>query len=163
MISFACRVVGVELAAAGVTSNSLFSYYESASRGAGVPADVRSVVTYDASASGGPRLVENMNLLLLHGTAAARTMAVTNDRAMALAQSDPTANPHLRYVDSNAQGYGVALFTAAQTEAVLVTVARPLTAGGAAVKRTARFVVPKDDPGGMAAPTVTGVKPFPLV
>ena len=153
--------VAVELIGAGVTSNSLFSYYEGAARGAGVPADVRSIVTYDASASGGPRFVENINLLLRYGTAAARTMATTNNLAMALAQRDPTANPHLKYADCNAQGFAVALFTAGQVEAELVTINRPVTAT-AAVKRTARFTVPKDNPGGLTGPTVTGVKPFPL-
>ncbi|MBK9034550.1 MAG: alkaline phosphatase D family protein [Myxococcales bacterium] len=38
--------VGVEFIAAGISSNSVFSFYESASRPA--PGDVRSVVTYDA-------------------------------------------------------------------------------------------------------------------
>ena len=38
--------VGVEFAAAGIASNSLFSFFESASRGGGVPSDVRSVVTF---------------------------------------------------------------------------------------------------------------------
>ena len=68
-----------------------------------------------------------MNLLLIHGTAAARTMATTNDKAMALADSDPNANPHLKYSDANAQGFGVALVTATQVTAVLTTVQRPVT------------------------------------
>ena len=153
--------VGVELAAAGISSNSLFSYYELAARGGGVPADVRSIVTYDASASGGSKFVENINLLLRHGAGAARTMATTNDLAMAMAQADPTVNAHLKYSDANAQGYGVVTFSATQTEAQLVTVERPITLT-AAVKRTATMVVAKDSPGALPVPTVTGVKPFPL-
>jgi alkaline phosphatase D len=154
--------VAVELTAAGVTSNSLFSYYESASRGAIVPADVRSIVTFDATASGGPRFVENLNMLLRFGPAAARTMAQTNDLAMAMAAADGMTNTHLRYADTNAQGYGVALFTGTQVEAALVTIARPLVAATASVLRTATFTVAKDNPGAMAAPTITGTKPFPL-
>lgn len=152
--------VATEFAAAGVASNSLFSFYESASRGSGVPADVRSIVTYDASAGGGPRFRENLNLLLLHGTAAARTMATTDNLTMALAASNPD-NPHLKYADTNAQGFGVALITAAQMEATLTTIERPIMTNAASVKRTARFVVPAGNPAGITGPTFTGTRPFP--
>ncbi len=154
--------VAVELIAAGISSNSLFSFYEFAARGAGVPGDVRSIVTYDASATGGPKFVENLNMLLVHGAAAARTMATTNNLTMALAASDRTINPHLKYADTNAQGYGVALFTATELQATLVTVQRPINAAAATVKRTTSFTVPKNNPGGMTDPVVTGTKPFPL-
>jgi alkaline phosphatase D len=153
--------VAIELAAAGISSNSVFSFYEGAARGSGVPADVRSIVTYDASASGGSRFVENLNLLLRQGTAAARTMATTNNLTQALADADPTVMAHLKYADTNAQGYGVAVITAGQIEATLTTVARPI-GDTAAVKRTAKFVVPAGNPGGLTGPTLTGVKPFPL-
>ena len=152
--------VGVEFISAGVASNTLFSFYESASR-AGTASAARSLVTTDASGAGGARFVENLNLLLIHGTTAAVTMHETKDRAMALAQSDRTINPHLKYADSNAQGYGVVLITATQVETVLTTVERP-TDNTAGVKRTARFVVPKDNPAGMTGPTFTGTAPFPF-
>lgn len=153
--------VANEFCAAGISSNSIFSFFESASRpiAAQVP-DARSVVTYDGRPSN-PHYVENMNMLLLHGPAAARTMATTNDKAMALAQSAPP-NPHLKYADTNAQGFGVALIGSTQIEATLTTVQRPITTAAPAVKRTARFTVPKDNPGGMTAATVTGTPPFPL-
>jgi alkaline phosphatase D len=153
--------VGVELCAAGVASNSLFSFFESASRGAGIPADVRGMITYDASAAGGSKFVENLNLLLLHGPKAADVMAQTNDFTQAMAAFDPGANPHIKYADVNAQGYGTALVTAATVDATLVTVARPL-GGAGAVLRTARFVVPTKNPGGMSGPTFTGTPPFPF-
>lgn len=154
--------VTVEFCAAGIASNSLFSFYESAARGSAVTADTRGVVTYDASASGGPAFVENLNMLLVHGTTAADTMRRTNDREMALAQSDPTANPHLKYADTNSQGYGVALVTATQVEATLTTISRPVTSAASTVRRTARFVVPLDNPGGLTGPTFTGTPPFPF-
>lgn len=153
--------VAAELCAAGIASNSLFSFYEDASDGAIIPANVRAIVTYDASSSGGPRYVENLNLLLMHGTASADTMARTNDRAMALAQSDPP-NPHLKYADTNAQGFGVALVTATQVEATLTTISRPVTMAASTVRRSARFVIPLDNPGGMTGPTFTGTPPFPF-
>lgn len=154
--------VGVEFCAAGIASNSVFSFFEDASRGAAAPPQVRALVTYDASAGGGPAFVENLNLLLLHGTAAADTMARTNDRTMALAAADPTANPHLKYADTNAQGFGVALVTATQVEATLTTISRPVTQAAATVRRNARFVVPAGNPAGLTGPTITGTPPFPF-
>lgn len=152
--------VGVELIAAGVASNSLLSFYESATR-TGAASAARGLIVTDATSTGGAQFTENLNLLLMHGSNAANTMHQTKDKAMALAQSDRTINPHLKYADTNAQGYGVALITATQVEATLTTVDRP-TDNSASVKRTAKFVVPKDNPGGMTGPELTGTRPFPL-
>jgi hypothetical protein len=74
-------------------------------------------------------------------------------------------NPHIRYVDTHAQGYGYAKVTGTQIEASLVTVNRPIgteSTNPPGVKRTASFTIPKDDPNGMSVATVTGTKPFPL-
>jgi hypothetical protein len=49
-----------------------------------------------------------------------------------------------------------------QPEASLVTIERPLVAGKPRVRRAARFDVPRGNPGGLAAPTITGAEPFPL-
>ncbi len=152
--------VATEFIAAGISSNSVFSFYEGASRG-GTASAARALITVDASAGGGSAYTENMNLLLVHGTNAAGTFAQTRDRTMALAASDRTINPHLKYADTNAQGYGVAKFTSTQVEVVLTTMERPID-NSAAVKRTASFVVPKDNPGGMTGPELTGTRPFPL-
>jgi alkaline phosphatase D len=154
--------VGVEFCAAGIASNSVFSFFEDASRAPRAPEDVRGLVTFSAASSGGSPFVENMNLLLMHGTDAANTMRVTNNRTMALAASDPTANPHLKYADTNAQGFGVALVTATQVETTLTTIARPVTMAAPTVRRTARFVVPLDNPAGMTGPVFTGTPPFPF-
>jgi alkaline phosphatase D len=143
-----------------VSSNSVFSFYEGATR-AGTASAARALVTTDASSVGGSRFVENMNMLLLHGADAAATMDETKDRAQALARANPTINPHLKYADTNAQGYGVAKFTATQVDVVLTTMERPID-NSAAVKRTASFTVPKDNPAGMTGPELTGTLPFPL-
>lgn len=155
--------VAVELIAAGIASNSLFSFYEAATRA--VPASLRGLVTVDATAVGGDAFTENLNLLVLHGLASAGAFAATRSLPIALSQSDPTANPHIRYVDTNAQGYGFLKITAAQIEASLVTINRPIrdpsnVARG--IKRTATLTIPKDNPNAMSAATVTGTKPFPL-
>jgi len=163
--------VACELVAPGISSNSLFSFFESATRAAD-PA-LRSLIAVDASAAGGARFTENLNLLLLDGVQSAGTFAGAIAQgapapvalAAAQAAADPTTNPHLRYVDSNAQGYGYAKITASQIAATLVTINRPITATGTAgpgIKRAASFTIPKDNPGGMTGPVITGTKPFPL-
>ena len=155
--------VATELISAGVSSNSLFSFYEGVTRGK--PAQLRSLITVDATNTGLSAFTENMNLLLLHGTDAADKFGSTHDLAQAEALYDATINPHLRYADSNAQGYGYLKVTATQVEGTLTTINRPIntpSTAGPGVKRTASFVIPKDNPGGMSAPTVTGTKPFPM-
>lgn len=147
--------VATELVAAGISSNSLFSFYESATRE--LPT-VRSLVTV------GSAFTENINLLIHHGLASAGTFAATGDLPMALARSNPP-NPHIRYVDTNAQGYGYAKVTANEVQSTLVTINRPVGAPSLSppgIKRSASLTIPKDNPAGMSTATVTGTKPFPL-
>lgn len=162
--------VATELIAPGVSSNSLFSFFESATR---LPPEnpppeaiaLRGLITVDATGQGGAKFTENLNLLLLHGTRSAGVFAQTLNLTAALNFSDPTANEHLKYVDTNAQGYGYLKVNGAQVAATLVTINRPIAApsdAGPGIKRTASFTIPKDNPGGMSAATVTGTKPFPL-
>jgi alkaline phosphatase D len=162
--------VAAELVAAGISSNSLFSFYELATRT--VDPNLRALVTVDASATGGSSFTENLNLLITKGLLSAGTFAGAigggADTATALAAAnqaaDATLNTHLRYVDTNAQGYGYAKVTATEITADLVTVNRPVgpVSRPPGIKRTASFTIPKDDPGSMTAATVTGTKPFPL-
>ena len=154
--------VACELMASGISSNSLFSFFEEASRP--LPPELRGLITVDASAGGGSAFTENFNLWLRHGTSSAGTFAATANLQAALAAADPTVNPHLKYVDTNAQGYGYARITGAQIEASLVTINRPIVRtpdNGPGIKRAAAITIPKDDPAGMTV-EVTGAKPFPL-
>lgn len=158
--------VACELVAAGISSNSLFSQFERASRPPEL-ARLRDLITVDATAGGGARFTENFNLLLLGGTPAAGTFAATKDLTAALGRVDPATNPHLKYADTNAQGYGYARITADQIAATIVTIHRPIATPGPAaaspgVKRTASFTVPKDNPAGLLGPAFTGAKPFPI-
>lgn len=156
-------VVAAELVTAGIASNSLFSFYEAATRT--LPATLRALVTVDATAGGGARFTENLNMLLRYGSVSAATYAQTLNIGAAIAQTD-NANAHIRYVDTNAQGYGYIKVTGAECKAELVTINRPTTLPSPGVpgqKRVAAFTIPKDNPNGMLAPTITGTKPFPLV
>ena len=155
--------VACELVAPGISSNSLFSFFESATRPP-IPAALRGLVTVDATPEGGARFTENLNLLLRHGTTSAGVFAATRSLPAALGMSDPTTNPHLKYVDTNAQGYGYVKATASAIAATIVTINRPIanpTAAGPGIKRTASFTIPKDNPT-LAEPVITGTKPFPL-
>lgn len=154
--------VAVELVAAGISSNSLFSFYEYATRG--LSTSLRGLVTVDAAAQGGAKYTPNINLLVQHGTAAAATYAATKSVATAMTQADPNTNPHIKYVDTDAQGYGYCKITATQINASLVTINRPVGAASETapgVKRKADFTIAKDT-ASVGTATVTGTKPFPL-
>jgi alkaline phosphatase D len=166
--------VAAELVASGISSNSLFSFFENATRAPAVAA-LRPLITVDASAVGGSNFTENFNLLLQAGVTSAGTFAGAIAKgapvAMALAAAeaqgtvDTTCNPHLKYIDTNAQGYGYVKCTATEVDATIVTVNRPIMAptdAGPGIKRTASFTIPKDNVAGMTAATFTGTKPFPL-
>jgi alkaline phosphatase D len=162
--------VACELVGPGVTSNSLYSVFEFSTRPP-VPVSLRSLIVVDASANEGTKFTENLNMLLLHGTTAAGTFAGAiaqgASQTMAInAASNVFANPnpHLQYVDSNAQGYGYVKITADQVTASINTINRPIAAASdtpPGIKRTANVTIPKDNPAGMVT-TVTGTKPFPL-
>lgn len=165
--------VATELITAGISSNSLFSFYESATRSAAVPASLRALVTVNASGKGGSAFTENLNMLLSKGLISAGAFAqaigtpnVTFAQALGAAnsQADSDANPHLKYADTNAQGYGYIKVTEASCTAQLVTVKRPIDNGVArpGIKRVAKFTIPANDPGAMSAAEITGEKPFPV-
>jgi alkaline phosphatase D len=162
--------VATELVGPGVTSNSLFSFFEFASR---LLTSLRPLVTVDTTAKGGAKFTENFNLLMLHGTNSARKFALdiattdasVGDAVQAAIGASTQPNPHLKYVDTNAQGFGYLQVTADQVAAQIVTINRPIAAptdAGPGVKRTASFTIPKDNPAGMTT-TITGTKPFPVI
>lgn len=155
--------VATELVAAGIASNSLFSFFELATRTQ--PPQLRGLITVNAQAASLPEFTENFNLLLSGGVNAAGTFAASLNLPAALQAADPNTNKHLKYVDTNAQGYGYVKFDATKAAAKIVTINRPIkdpTDAGPGIKRTASFTINKDKPGEMSAATFTGAKPFPL-
>jgi alkaline phosphatase D len=150
------QAVATEFCTAGVASNSLFSFYESATRTLG-PA-IRGLITFSDDTS---EFVNNLNVLFQHGMASAMAAAQGED---ILDAKDPTVNPHLKFTDTNAQGYGLLTITSTEVTATLVTINRPITFtgdDGPGTKYTATFTVPKDDPAGLTDPTFAGAQPFP--
>jgi alkaline phosphatase D len=154
--------VANELVAAGISSNSFFSFVEAATPAA---SPLRPLVIVNASDNNGQsEFTENLNLLIKCGLKSAGAFAQTHDLPTALSVSVNT-NPHLKYIDTNAQGYGYVKVTAALVTGVITTIQRPIKAptdAGPGVLRTATFTIPAGNPGGMSDATFTGTKPFPL-
>jgi alkaline phosphatase D len=159
------KVVATELVAPGIASNSLFSFFRQAALLAGNPT-LTGLIVVDASSAGGSAFTENFNLLLTGGVNAAGFFAANPDKlamALAIAQANPV-NTHLKYVDSNTQGYGYIKVGEKQVDATIVTINRPIqkpSDQGPGVKRTATFTIPVDKPEEMTGPTYTGTAPFP--
>ncbi len=157
--------VATEFLAAGISSNSVFSFFEYFVR-APQPKSLRDLITFDATEFGGDNKFENnLNALLRFGTGSAQTAASTGDPAAVLAAADPETNPHLAFADCDAQGYGLMSVTSAGVQATLVTINRPVADMGEAgqgIKGTASFELAVDNPGGLVGPTLSGRKPFPL-
>ena len=157
--------VVAEFISAGISSNTLFSFFIDATR-TGNPALLRPLVAYDSTPLGGTEtFVENANNLLINGSGSAVAASETHDLTAINAAADPTINTHLRYVDTNAHGYGLMTVTPTEVRATLVTVERGLVDQPPSIKRTAAFTLPSTGMGGtvsLAAPTITGKLPFPL-
>ena len=163
--------VMTEFTVAGVSSNSLFSFYEGPTRT--LPPAIRNLITYDAP--GGERFVRNFNATLLYGAeganAAFQASTATppqDPRVAARNARNPNVNPHLRYVDTDARGYGLMSVTASGVNATLVTIPSPTQDqgnSGSPVRGRATFTVATttpSDPVTLAPPTLTGTSPFPL-
>jgi alkaline phosphatase D len=162
--------VAVEFVGPGITSNSLFSAFYAATI-----TDVQrnALIAANATSIGGSKFVENFNLLLRSGTLAAATYAATLDLPTAQSKADANANAHLKYADTNSQGYGYIKVGPEKVEASLITIKRPIQAPnatvGPGVQRTARFTVLKEtDPPALIGPsfndtdTRKDIRPFPL-
>lgn len=156
--------VATEFVAAGISSNSVFSFFESAVRSQPVP--LQRLITFDATAFGGTEKKQNnLNTMVLYGTAAANAGADTGNIADIEAARDLTVNPHLKFVDCNAQGYGLMDVSTTGVETTLVTINRPITNTGEVgpgIKGSAKFTLAAGDPSSLSEPEFTGTKPFPL-
>jgi alkaline phosphatase D len=157
------KVIATELVAPGIASNSLFSFFLAAATLTG-NTGLLGLILANATTHGGSPVTENFNLLLTGGVAAAGQYAASGGDPTKLALAVPT-NPHIKYVDTNTQGYGYIKVGEKQVDATIVTINRPIvtpaTAAGPGVKRTASFTIPVDKPEEMTGPTYTGTKPFP--
>lgn len=107
------------------------------------------------------------NMTLLHGVLSSYTYYQTGMRSLANWLGPNTANQGLRYVDSTANGYGLARLDGTEVKISLVTMedCRPRFTRPPAIKHIAHFTLPLWRAGG--APEITGPEfeygaPFPF-
>jgi alkaline phosphatase D len=173
--SDAQTAVMADFAAAGISSNSQWSAVASVLKSAfdpslaAVVAPVQKLITYDATEIGGSeKAVVNLNTLIRFGSKAANVAAATNDLEKIKAARNADVNPHLRYVDSHANGYGLAHVTAEKVSVQLVTIERSYTDLGSEspkLRRSASFELARVDDFAdlkLPEPEIQGKKPFPL-
>ena len=167
------RAQMAEFVTASISSMSQFAAVEQLARREAVDATeeiLRSLITYDARAATQPGTdarVVNLNTTLRFGSRATVAVARDNTQAAIDDNTDPSVNPHLRYADTAAHGFGVVRVTADEITTQLVAIDSIVvdSADGPAVLRRATFVVPHAAPGDestMALPAVAGQAPFPL-
>lgn len=77
----------------------------------GLGEDFAVLVSYTVSdADGTERLLPNLNVTMRHGVLSGLAMAESNDPAEAATTAHLSLNPHIDYVDTFVQGYGIARF-----------------------------------------------------
>lgn len=152
--------VAAEFACAGISSSPMFAAFEHGTR---TNDTFRAMTLYEEDGE----IVENLNVLLRHGTMDALLRAWTGFGFIGRLFGNRSVNPYLKYVDTNAQGYGVMTMDASEASAELVTVAPATTdygPDGAPVIRRARFRLPAWSAGGrprLEGPMIEGRPPFP--
>jgi alkaline phosphatase D len=155
------KPVALEFACAGISSEPMFLGAERATRSSSI---FHAIATFE---SGGKKY-ENFNQAFLGGTYAALMRALTGSSWMAYAYWNPSINPGLDFVDSNANGYGLVNLGTNLGETILVTTADAETdhgTTGAPVLRTTAFRFEPWKAGQeplLTAPVFTGEPPFPF-
>ncbi len=158
------RGAALEFATSGISSLSMFSGAEQITRKPGDP--FRPMVVID-----GPdgEIIENFNLLLMSGARAALARNMTGSDTLSGWLADETANPYLKYMDTNANGYILLTLTADEISAQITTVENANTSqtssDAAKVLRRATMRAPRW--AGGTAPTLSGPEfqgtpPFPF-
>jgi alkaline phosphatase D len=159
--------VAVELSVTGISSTPVFQGFAAYTR--------PESSFYPLLVAGGDRSAQpkekraNLNVTLRYGVRAAMTVAKTGDLAKGLAEANPKQNSHLRYIDTDSNGFGLLRVDGRGATAELVTVAsskKNYGRDGAPVVRTARFAIAPWAKGAaptLAEPIVEGEKPFGVI
>lgn len=155
------QAVGADFAVAGISSSPLFM-------------DVEHIARHE-SAAFAPLVLRDTadgtepvwNMTLLEGVLSAYTYHQTGIRALADWLGPNEANPGLGYIDSTANGYGIAHFRAQEVAVRLVSMedCRPAFSQPPAKRHVAHFTLPLWQPGQparMEGPHFEGGAPFPF-
>ena len=153
--------VCVDFTVAGISSSSLFEELALiAERG---HPDFQPIV-YSQSSDG---LTPVWNMSMLDGVLAAYTYTKSGMETLARWLGPNKSNPGLKYVDTAANGYGLASFDAGELRVRMVTMedSRSDFTGAPAVRHIAHFTLPKWQPGEqpeLLGPEFDGGAPFPF-
>lgn len=162
--SEAPRGVALEFAACGISSLTMFGGAERITRSPGDP--FRQLVARDRD---GAAPVEVFNLTFLSGVRSALAHNLTGSETLAGWLADEGANPYLRYMDTNANGYVLLTITADAIAGEFVTVANAndtqQSSATADVLRRATLKARLWEGGEtpqMSDPSFAGTPPFPF-
>ena len=152
--------VAVDFTVAGISSSPIF---EDLFAAANADHPDFAALVYRKTDSG---IEPVWNISMLHGVLAAYAYAKTGLDAATLLGPN-TANPGLRYVDTTANGYGLASFDAGEMRVQLITIndCRPNFVQAPAIQHVARFRLPlwnAGQPPQLEGPTFAGGAPFPF-
>lgn len=155
------KPVGADFSVAGISSTPLFEDVLHIARHESE--DFAPLVLRDTATGVEPV----WNMTLLHGVLSAYTYHQTGVRALADWLGPNSANPGLAYIDSTANGYGLARFEAEAVKVRLVTLedCRPSFTEPPHRRHVAHFTLPIWRPGEAAAlsgPEFEGGAPFPF-
>lgn len=154
----------LEFATCGISSFTFFSGAESFTRDPGNA--FRPMVVAD-----GPNgeMLENFNLTLMHGVRASLAMNYTGSDTLSGWLESDSANPYIKYLDTNAHGYVVLTLTGEQISGEVVTVAnankQQSSSDAAEVRRRATLTAPLWKPSEtpqLSDPEFEGTPPFPF-
>ena len=166
--------VVAEVVCAGISSRSQFSVVEAFTRidnPSELEQTLRNLITYDARQTTEPTdnyMVNNLNNTLLNGVRSGLIASITNSTADIENYRDPVVNGHIKYVDTAANGYGLAHVAESEITVQLVTISdvnSDPTDSIPQLKNISEFKIaktPGDSRMNLAGPIVQGTPPFPF-
>jgi alkaline phosphatase D len=139
----------VEFAVAGISSQPFQTTLDKV-----VPADnpLRAIVAFDKPVATAASRADAFNMTMRHGVRATLVAGGAGTEAAGLAARNPDQNPHLRFLDSRANGYAVFVATPDRLEVEYVTLAT-VASRSSEVERRVRLHTPSWS-SGRVLPTV---------
>lgn len=159
------RAVAVEFSTCALASQSVF---RSILARPFLPPQMRDLIYTDRQGPAGSERLLLINLSLLSGTRVSTQVARTGDLKGALTLRNPKQNPHLRFLDSDANGYTLVTIERDRVRAAMVALEPPLRDAGDSglpERYRAEFEVARTE--GTARPELEGpifrgAPPFPF-
>jgi len=161
----------VDFPCAGISSSPIFTNLDSAARAGS--SDFQSMVFTETQGDeagevfAGREVVPVWNMTMLHGVLAAMTYSSTGFDTLASWLGPNKANPGLKYVDTTANGYGLAQFNARELSVQMISMEELRTPFDRApkIKHSANFRIARwsDKQGpNLQGPEFIGGAPFPF-